>query len=434
MQKIPEKIGKYYVLGVAGKGNMGIVYTGYDPFSDRDVAIKVCAIDEQADEKSRAMARKLFFNEAYMAGILEHPNILRILDAGEEAERPYIVMEYVHGGRTLLPSCDPERLLPVPRVAEIISTCAKALDYAHRRGVIHRDIKPTNIMLTPEGQLKIADFGIAHRPLDDITHVMGLLGSPRYMSPQQIREDEQLNHQTDLYSLGVVMFLLLTGHPPFPATSLPKLFEQITSEPAPRIRDLRAELPEALESIVQCALEKDLSRRYRSGSELACDLAALFPELEQRDDQPHEEARFDAIRNLRFFNEFSDSELWETVRVGSWEEYAPDETIATEARRDISFFVVVGGDVDIIRDGRRLTTLSTGDCFGEAGYGGDNTLSVEVRAANEVKLLRVNETVMENTSQGCQLRLTRAFLRTLIRRLTQRGTQSASKDQRLQVA
>jgi serine/threonine protein kinase len=314
MDELPKKIGKYPVLGIAGRGNMGVVYTGYDPFSDRDVAIKVCSLEGDQESTNR-VARKLFFNEARMAGLLDHPNILRVLDAGENNRQPYIVMEYVEGGATLRPHCALPKLLPVPRVAEIVNKCANALDYAHRRGVIHRDIKPTNIMLTPDGDVRIADFGIAHRPLDDTTHVTGLLGSPRYMSPEQAQE-QTVTYQTDLYSLGVVMFVLLTGNPPFTAPSLTDLLGEIVEKPAPSIRDFRPELSEGLESIVHCALQKDLRKRYRSGGELASDLAAVFDNIDHQEHSDNEEKRFDLVRKIRFFNELSDSELWETIRVG----------------------------------------------------------------------------------------------------------------------
>ncbi|NIR32765.1 MAG: protein kinase [Gammaproteobacteria bacterium] len=416
MSTIPEKIGKYHILGIAGRGNMGLVYTGYDPFRDRDVAVKVCSLDDDSDEKTNRVARKLFFNEARLAGILDHPSILKILDAGEDDGQPYIVMEYVEEGRTLLPYCSPSKLLPVPKVADIASKCAKALDYAHRRGVIHRDIKPTNIMLTPEGGLKIADFGIAHRPRDDTTDVSGLLGSPRYMSPEQA-EEAPLNNQTDLYSLGVVTFILLTATPPFRAPNITELLQEIVRNRPPRLRTLRPDLPEGLESIVHCALEKDLTKRYRTGGEMASDLAAVFSDLDHHDESENEERRFDAVRPLGFFDECSDSELWETVRVGSWEEYAPRETIVTRARNDLSFFVVIAGDVVISRAGQALTTLSPGDCFGEMGYDDTAGADIETCAANNVKLLRLDDELMQRTSQGCQLRLTRAFLRSMINRL-----------------
>lgn len=226
MSELPEKFGKYHVLGLAGRGNMGVVYVGYDPFADRDVAIKVSNVEEKLEDTAARQARKLFFNEAHMAGLLNHPNILKIFDAGVEDGEPYIVMEYVEQGETLLEYCDPATLLPVPRVAAIIAKCARAIDYAHRQGVIHRDIKPSNIMQTPDGEVKIGDFGIAHRTLADDTHVLGIVGTPRYMSPEQVQE-EKITGQTDIYSLGVVMFELLTGRVPFPVANLSRLIHQI---------------------------------------------------------------------------------------------------------------------------------------------------------------------------------------------------------------
>jgi serine/threonine protein kinase len=429
MDELPKKIGKYPVLGIAGRGNMGVVYTGYDPFSDRDVAIKVCSLEGDQESTNR-VARKLFFNEARMAGLLDHPNILRVLDAGENNRQPYIVMEYVEGGATLRPHCALPKLLPVPRVAEIVNKCANALDYAHRRGVIHRDIKPTNIMLTPDGDVRIADFGIAHRPLDDTTHVTGLLGSPRYMSPEQAQE-QTVTYQTDLYSLGVVMFVLLTGNPPFTAPSLTDLLREIVEKPAPSIRDFRPELSEGLESIVHCALQKDLRKRYRSGGELASDLAAVFDNIDHQEHSDNEEKRFDLVRKIRFFNELSDSELWETIRVGGWEEYAPGEIIATRNDKNLSFFVIVTGDARLYREGQAVTALSPGDCFGDAGPGAS---SVTARSVNEVTLLRVDEGLISRTSQSCQLRLTRAFLHTLLRRLANRDSNSGSPAGGLEVA
>ena len=162
----PEQIGKYAITGVAGRGNMAVVYIGHDPFTDRDVAIKLCPVTAGSDFK---IVRKLFFNEAHTAGSLDHPNILSVQDGGEHEGCPYIVMEYIHGADTLRSYISPRSLLPITRVVEILYQCAKALDYAHRRGVIHRDIKPSNIMLTHDGNVKIGDFGIAQYALSDET-------------------------------------------------------------------------------------------------------------------------------------------------------------------------------------------------------------------------------------------------------------------------
>ena len=187
--QIPKKLGKYEIKEQIGRGCMGIVYKGYDPFSDHDVAVKVALSESLQDTESGDRYRKMFFNEAHTAGTLKHPNIVGILDAGVDDGHCYIVMELIEGADTLKSYCNSKNLLPYELVIEIIFKCAKALDYAHRNGVIHRDIKPTNILLTEDREVKIADFSIAHMADADtaVTMPMGFAGSPRYMSPEQAR-------------------------------------------------------------------------------------------------------------------------------------------------------------------------------------------------------------------------------------------------------
>ncbi len=418
MPDLPEKFGKYHVVGLAGRGNMGVVYLGYDPFADRDVAIKVSVIKENLENTAARQARKLFFNEAHMAGLLDHPNILKIFDAGEENGEPYIVMEYVEGGQTLLPYCEPKGLLPIPKVAEIIATCARAIDYAHRQGVIHRDIKPSNIMQTTDGDLKIGDFGVAHRPLADTTHVLGIVGSPRYMSPEQVQEDK-VTGQTDLYSLGVVMFELITGQAPFVGTNLSRLIHQIAHEPAPSVLDLRPELPAALDNIIQCALAKDPADRYRSGTELASDLAGVFTELVCQDERLDELDRFGALRRLPFFSDFSDNEVWEALRAGTWKSFPGGKTIISEGNPDVSLYILIKGNVKVIQGGKVLTTISSGNCFGELNYVAGIKQLHNIEAAGDVALLQINEAQMSRASESCQLRFHKTFLRNLIGRLAQ---------------
>ncbi len=418
MPELPEKFGKYHVVGLAGRGNMGVVYLGYDPFADRDVAIKVSIVKEDLENTAARQARKLFFNEAHMAGLLDHPNILKIFDAGEEKGEPYIVMEYVEGGQTLLPYCEQKNLLPVSKVAAIIATCARAIDYAHRQGVIHRDIKPSNIMQTTDDDLKIGDFGVAHRPLADTTHVLGIVGSPRYMSPEQVQEDK-VTGQTDLYSLGVVMFELLTGQAPFMGTNLSRLIHQIAHKPAPSVLDVRPELPAALDHIIKCALAKDPAERYRSGIEFASDLAGVFTELVCQDERLDELDRFGALRKLPFFSDFSDNEVWEALRAGSWKSFPAGKTIVSEGNPDVSLYILIKGDVNVTQNGKVLTKLSSGHCFGELNYVAGLKQLHSIEAASDVSLLQINEAQMSRASESCQLRFHKTFLRNLIGRLAQ---------------
>ncbi len=416
---LPDKIGKYEVEGVAGRGAMGEVYIAHDPFIDRKVAIKVCSARE-TDTGSSRVARKMFYNEAQSAGQLDNAHILRVYDAGEaDGGVPYIVMEYVEGGDTLRNYAKPENLLPIDSVVRIIHKCANALDYAHRRGVTHRDIKPANIMLTKDGEPKIGDFGIAQRLQSEATQVMGTFGSPRYMSPEQAR-DQNLTPQTDIYSLGVVTYELLAGKPPFTSRALPSLVRMILhDEPAP-LREARPEVPEALAAIVSRAMAKDVKERYQTGAEMAAELAKLLDhDAEESRDEPSDEEKYEAIRPLYFFNEFSDSELEEVLFASHWERFAANQPLVTEGRKEDSFFVIVSGDAAVRIGDTEIGALAKGDCVGEMGYLAKVPRTASVIARDDVVALKIDTGLMEWASIPCQMRFHKAFQQTLIERLAQ---------------
>lgn len=416
---MPGKLGKYEVQQELSRGAMGIVYLGYDPFIDRPVAIKVAFIESLNDPDSGARYRRMFFNEAHTAGLLTHPNIISIYDAGVDADTCYIVMEYVDGGKTLKDYCRPENLLPVDRVVEIIFKCAKALDYAHRQGVIHRDIKPSNILFTPDQDVKIGDFSIAHISKADSTETqpLGMIGSPRYMSPEQLREDI-IGTQTDLFSLGVIMYELLTGKHPFNANSFSRLVSKILNEDPPRIREIRSDLPDALDVIVSKLLHKDLNERYRMGLELASDLSRVFESLEGPEEEVSEQERFNSVKQLDFFTGFPDAEIWEILRASNWQDYAANEQIIVEGDVDDCFYIIVTGSVAVKKNDQTIRILEKGDCFGEMGYLTKTKRTATIVANEDTSLLKVNSTVISQVSLNCQVRFLKVFLRTLIYRLS----------------
>ena len=199
-----QSLGKYELVREIGRGSMATVYLARDPFALQEVALKVAMTRSGENERTDRRRRKLFFNETKTAGLLRHPNIVATMDAGEDDGIRYLVMEYVAGAQTLDKFCRAPDLLPIENVIEIVLKCALAFDYAHNKGVIHRDIKPKNILLTPENEVKIGDFGIALIEREDVenTQVMGTLGSPRYMAPEQVTGG-QVTKQTDLFALAV---------------------------------------------------------------------------------------------------------------------------------------------------------------------------------------------------------------------------------------
>lgn len=418
MSARPEKIGKYQVLDVAGRGAMGIVYLGHDPFIDRRVAIKVST--QPVDDADGALSRKMFFNEAQSAGALDHPNILKVYDAGESDEAGddhlYIVIEYVEGSDTLRSYTSKDTLLPIETVLQYMEQCALALDYAHRRGVLHKDIKPANIMLTREGQAKIGDFGIAQRTHSDYTQAQGAFGSPLYMSPEQLG-DEILTPQTDLYSLGVTMFQLLAGRPPFESKTVAKLALMVTTEEAPLLREFRAEVPEAVEAVARKAMEKDLERRFKTGAEMAAALAKAREHYARPQDERSEAERFTLARDLVFFNDFSDSELEEVLDVATWERYLPGESVIREGNLEESFFILATGDVEVVVGGRIIGTLSAGDCVGEIGYLAQMRRSANITSRTDVTAIRIDGALVDWASIPVQMRFNKAFQKTLVERL-----------------
>ena len=264
------KIGKYDIVRELGKGATSAVYLGRDPFASREVAIKLVRPEILRDQQQGRRFQKLFLTEASLAGKLSHPHIAAIYDAVADEEGSYLVMEYVSGG-TLEPYVKPETLLDVKRVIEIAFKCCKALEYAHQHGIIHRDIKPANILLSERDEIKISDFGTAKISHATHTQIDGFLGSPAYMSPEQIRE-ELVDHRTDIYSLGVVMYQMLSGKLPFTGTNKFSMIYQITQHDPPPPSALRPEAPEVLDRIVRRAMHKIATSRYESGDQLAEDL------------------------------------------------------------------------------------------------------------------------------------------------------------------
>ncbi len=416
---VPEKLGKYEIEKEVGRGSMGVVYKAYDPYIDRAVAVKVALAESLKKKDSGERFRKMFFNEAHTAGMLRHPNILDIFDAGVDGDMCYIVMELVANGGTLRPYCRPERVLPVNQVAEIIFKCAKALDYAHRQGVIHRDIKPSNILLDDDMDVKIADFSIAHAARADMsdTMPMGFVGSPRYMSPEQVHEDE-ITNQTDLFSLGIVAYELLTGHHPFGGETFSSLVHKIVNEDPTPMTEFRSDAPEIVETIIRRALEKNPDRRYRMGLDMASDLSMAFTHLEQPQEEVSLKDQFENVKMLDFFRGFPDSEIWEIIRAGVWIEADVDETVVVEGDGEDSFYIIISGDVAVSKQGTHVGCLGEGDCFGEMGYLSRIKRTATVTAQGPVSLLKVNATLIEQVTSDCQLRFYKVFMKTLIERLS----------------
>jgi len=258
-------LGRYELLSELGRGAMGTVFLGLDPRINREVAVKTLPYTEiEANELDDVKTR--FFREAEAAGRLSHPNIVSIYDAGEEHDMAYIAMEYLEG-QDLTGFCNSDNLLPLDRVLEIISAVASALEYSHRQGVIHRDIKPSNIMIVKDNLVKVTDFGIA-RVIDTSQTRTGVtLGTPSYMSPEQIA-GKKVDGRSDLFSLGIVFYELLTGQKPFAADSITAILYAITHASYPPLTKAAGRTPPGIVAIVGRLLEKGVTKRFGSASQV----------------------------------------------------------------------------------------------------------------------------------------------------------------------
>ena len=418
-----EHIGKYQVVSKLGEGATSEVYLCRDPFNNRDVAIKLVQESRLTATTGGNLTRKLFITEASLAGKLQHPHIVQIYDAAVTEDMSYIVMEYVAGG-TLERFCDPQALLPIDKVVEIIFKCTRALDFAQRQGVTHRDIKPANILLTGETDIKISDFGAALLESGDHTQVAGI-GSPAYMSPEQIKE-HPLNHQTDIYSLGVVMYQLLSGHLPFQASNNFSMMYQIASVEPPLPSSYRREIPLAVDKIVRKAMQKDRTRRYANWGEFSFDLAEAFrtEQLSHRTDEVADSEKFNTMREMAFFSEFSDAELWEVMRISSWENLPADTTIMQDGDPGDFFCILASGEVKVTKRKKLLNLLTPGECFGEMAYLSrtGNERSADVATIADSRLIRIKTEDLDRASDGCRNRFDRAFMAILVERLALANT------------
>jgi serine/threonine-protein kinase len=261
-------LGRYQIEKQLGKGAMGVVYLGTDTKLDRLMAIKTLPLALEFEEEELQEATIRFFREASAAGRLQHPNIVAIYDAGEEQDFAYIAMEFFKGG-TLVPYTEKDNLLAIEIIIDIMISAAEALHYAHSNDVIHRDIKPANIMYNPATEkIKLTDFGIAHITDSNKTKTGVILGTPSYMSPEQLA-GKPINGSTDLFSLGVTLYQLLTGELPFQADSMATLMFKITNEAHPDILTIRKDIPLCLKKVIDISLHKSVSQRYQTGAEFA---------------------------------------------------------------------------------------------------------------------------------------------------------------------
>ncbi len=409
------QVGKYDIQQLLGKGATGTVYLARDTFSGAEVALKVIEPEVFRNPEFGTMYRAQFLNEASLAGKLKHPYIVSIYDAVVQEDSGHIAMELLTGG-DLSRHVTTGTLLPVADVLQIGFKCCGALEYAFREGIVHRDIKPANLMIAQGTDVKIADFGAAllRQSQNSQTSAMG---SPYYMSPEQI-EGRTLTLHSDMYSLGVSLYELLTGSRPFSGKTMEELLNRILrDEPAPP-SSVRPDLPKDIDRIILQAIGKKPEHRYATWAEFALELSKVV-RLVLPVDAISDSEKYVALKRVPMLSLLADSELWELARAGDWRRVRRATRIVGENETGQSFFFLAQGQVKVIRQARLLNTIDQGECFGEMAYirGGDLPRHATVESLTEVMLAEFTPEALGKMSLGAQLALTRALVRNVVDRL-----------------
>lgn len=424
-EDLPRTIGKYRVKSRLGEGATSEVFLAHDPFRDREVAIKRVRRNLMEDARETHFQQRFFEAEAALVGRLQHPNVVQILDAVDDPAAPYLVMEYVDGV-TLRRYCRADALLPLATVIEVGFKCAMALGYVYKQGLIHRDVKPANLLVTLDGEqikdVKITDFGSVFNLGADHTQVFRV-GSLAYMSPEQL-EGDQLDCRADIYSLSAVLYHLLAGRPPFDAQQQAAIMNQIYHATPPPLASLRDGVSPELQALIERGLAKQREQRPRDWDEFSQALSKLVTDQAVPRGPLQgvlDSERFTLLRSLDFFAGFGDVELWEVVHRAHWQRHGFGAALFRKGDEGNTFHIITQGQVDVYRDGNKVASLGAGTSVGEMAYLAPSP-DLRVHAADllvtqPATTLAFTPQTMQQLSLATRHLFDSAFIRVLVRRL-----------------
>ena len=422
---LPSQIGKYRVLRRLGEGATAEVFLCHDDFKGRDVAIKRVRPVVPGDPQDGRFSERFYAAEAALVGRLNHPNVVHIYDAVPDPISPYLVMEYVPGS-TLRPFCRADQLLPLELIVEIGFKCAMALGYVYRQGLIHRDVKPANLLAVLNNgtitDVKISDFGSVLNLDSEVTQIYRV-GSLAYMSPEQL-DGGVLDCRADMYSLGAVLYHLIAGRPPFDAQVQSAMMQQIYHvQPGP-LSALRSGVSDGLDAVIQRALAKDASQRYANWDEFAQALSGLI--TGQQVPRGHlqgvlDSERFNLLRTLDFFSNFGDVELWEVVHRAKWQRFHFGHALYRKGEEGSNFHILAQGEVEVFRDGKKVAQLGAGTSIGEMAYLAPSPdlkrHSTDVIVTESATTISFTPDTLVQVSPNCRHLFDEAFIKVLVRRL-----------------
>ena len=412
--ELPHRLGKYELDKLIGIGATGGVYHALDTFTGREVAVKL--IDEAVlhDREFNETARKQFINEASLAGKLSHPHVVSILEASITEDSGYIVMEYVPEG-SLIRHTYHDNLLPVVDVLQIIYKCCSALEYAFNQGIVHRDIKPGNIMVVSGTNVKITDFGSSVFYKEQIKQAV-TAGTPSYMSIEHIKGDS-VSYLSDMYSLGIVAYELLTGRLPFEADTLIELLYDISIKMVEPPSARRSGIPPELDKIIIKMIARNPEDRYPTWAALEADIDKLS-RLCISEQDINDSEKFGMLRAMQELREFPDPEIWELVHASKWSKLPVGAIALREDEPGQSMFILISGSMRVTKQGRLLNTIKGGEFFGEMAYiqrGSNRQATLET--TSDATVAEFTFEALEKLGVECELRLVKSLLNTMTSRL-----------------
>jgi hypothetical protein len=410
-----EQVGRFELRETLGRGSTGCVYRAWDPFVAADLALKVFDRRLLLSALAEADVAVQFMREASLVGKLCHPHIASILEASAATEPAYVAMEYVPGGNLAQYASVSTLMSPAQLMQVAFKTCG-ALDYAGKRGIVHRDIKPANLLLAHGTNVKVVDFGAA-RLKSGATERPGTLGSPAYMSPEQINGGE-VSGQSDMFSLGVELYELLSGQRPFVGKDLPQVVERVLRHEPPAPSTLRSVIDPKIDAMVLRMLQKRPADRHASWAEVALDIAAAG-RLGISNQQVTDSEKYGALRRLPLLEKLDDAEIWELVHAGRWRRVPASVVLVREGEAGRTLFFLAQGEIKVTKGGRLLNVLSAGEYFGEMAYvkRGALTRQATVETMSDAVLCEFDAELLGGASSNCRLHLAHALLDNLVDRL-----------------
>jgi eukaryotic-like serine/threonine-protein kinase len=411
-----KKLGRYEIKAKIGEGGMGTVFEAIDPMLERKVALKVGKVSSDAESKSKKHTDR-FMKEARLAAQFIHPNIAITYDAGIEKGLLYIALEYIDG-RGLQAHTRPPQLLPKPQVLEIIFNVCYALDYIHAKGYLHLDIKPSNIMLTQKGEVKLMDFGISRLQIENSGPEDKISGTVYYLSPEQVNSGQPLNQQTDVYALGTVLYELLAGSRPFDGDNLYQVIYKISHEEPVPISTHIPDISPEIEAILKKALSKDRQNRYASAREFADMLLPIIRGKDSVTMDRQDKRKMAFLRQLYLFRHFQLTDLKEIIRLSAWKAYKKDSWIKEKSDGVSNMYFIIHGAASLHLGGE-IKPLRKGEVLGESAVLYPTAGDAKVRAESDCIVMTINAAILNQAREDLQVKFLKEFYNKKVRQLVE---------------